>query len=58
MATTRYELGKQLMEWRASLLVKGLKANAGKKTLMVGGRVVSELGAWPCGVCSKGVALS
>ena len=33
--------------------------NAGKTKLMVGGGsggVVSELGAWPCGVCSKGVA--
>ena len=46
------------MAWRASLLVKGLKVNAGKMKLIVrgGGIVVSDHGAWPCGVRSKGVA--
>ena len=36
----------------ARLLVKGLKVNAGKTKMMVGGggRVVSDLGAWPCEV--------
>ena len=37
-------------------MVKGLKVNAGQTKLMVGGGAVSELGAWPCGVCSKGIA--
>ena len=55
MATTMDEQRKELVEWRASLLVKDKKVNAGKTKLMVSG-VVSELGAWPCGVSSKGVA--
>ena len=35
--------------------VKGLKLNTGKTKLMVDGGdgVVSELGAWPRGVCSE-----
>ena len=48
---------KNLVEWRTSLLVKGLKANAWKTKLMAsggGGGVLSQLGAWPCegGECS------
>ena len=52
MATTGDELGRKLVEWRASLLVKGLAVNAGKTEPMVcggsGGVVVAELGAWSC----------
>ena len=40
------------VEWRANLVIKGLKVDA---RMIVGGGVVSELGAWPCGVCSKEV---
>ena len=41
---------KMHWEWRAGLLVKGLKVNPGSTKLMVGGGVVAELGAWACGV--------
>ena len=44
--------------WRASILDKGLKANAGKSKVMVGssgGKMMVNSGKWPCGVCGKGV---
>ena len=37
MASTRNELRRKLVEWRASLLVKGLKVNARKIKPTVGG---------------------
>ena len=43
----------KLVDWRARLLVKGLKINAVKTKLVVGGGVVSDLDAWPSGVYSK-----
>ncbi len=59
MATTKDELWKKFVEWRASLSVKGLKVNAERIKLTVGegsGGVVSELGAWPCVVpCKNGL---
>ena len=45
------QLGRWVADWRASLLGKGLKVNAGKSKVMVG----SSVGKWPCGVCGKGV---
>ena len=45
-------------DWRASLLGKGLKVNAGKYKVMVGssgGKMIVNAGKWPYGVCGKGV---
>ena len=36
MAPTMEQLGRRVAEWRASLLDKGLKVNAGKSKVMVG----------------------
>ena len=47
-----------MAEWKASLLDKGLKVNAGKSKLMVGSssrKMIVNSGKWPCGVCGKGV---
>ena len=49
MAPTMEQLGRRVADWRASLLGKGLKVNAGKSTMIV------NSGKWPCGVCGKGV---
>ena len=46
MPPTMDQLGRRVVEWRASLLNKGLQANAGKSKVMVG-----SSGKWPCGVC-------
>ena len=54
MAPTMEQLGRRVAEWRASLLDKGLKVNAGKSKVMVGssgGKVIVNSGKWPCGVC-------
>ena len=48
MAPTMQQLGRRLTEWRASLLDKGLKVNAGKSKVMVGssgGKIVNS-GKW------------
>ena len=58
MAPTMEQLGKRVADWRASLLGKGLKVNAGKSKVMVGssgGNMIVNSGKWPCGVCGKGV---
>ena len=58
MAPTMEQLGRQLADWRASLLGKGLKVNATKSKVMVGssgGKMIVNAGKWPCGVCGKGV---
>ena len=39
MAPTMERLGRRVAEWRASLLAKGLKVNAGKSKMMVGSKV-------------------
>ena len=47
-----------MADWRASLLGKGLKVNAGKSKVMVGssgGKMIVNSGKWTCGVCGKGV---
>ena len=47
-----------MAEWRASLLDKGLKVNAGKSKVMVGsssGKMIVNSGKWPCGVYGKRV---
>ena len=36
MAPTMEQLGRRVSDWRASLLGKGLKVNAGKSKVMVG----------------------
>ena len=53
MAPTMEQLGRRVADWRASLLGKGLKVNAGKSKVMVGsssGKMIVN-----CGVCGKGV---
>ena len=52
------QLGRWVADWRASLLGKGLKVNAGKSKVMVGssgGKMIVNSGNWPCGICGKGV---
>ena len=58
MAPTMEQLSICVAEWRASLLEKGLKMNAGKSKVMVrssGRKMVVHSGKWPCGVCGKGL---
>ena len=59
IAETREQLQAKMAAWRVCLASKGLKINAGKTKVMVsrvsGGPMTSS-GAWPCGVCGKGVA--
>ena len=53
MAPTMEQLGTRVADWRASLLGKGLKVNAGKSKVMVGssgGKMIVNCGKWPCGV--------
>ena len=55
MAPTMEQLGRRVADWRASLLGKRLKVNAGKSEVMVGnsgGKMIVNYGKWPCG---KGV---
>ena len=45
-----------MAEWRAILLDKGLKVNAGKSKVMFGssgGKMIVHSGKWPYGVCGK-----
>ena len=51
MAPTMEQLGRRLADWRASLLGKGLKVNAGRSD----GKMNVNSGKWPCGVYGKGV---
>ena len=47
-----------MAEWRANLLDKGMKVDAGTSKVMVGssgGKMIINSGKWPCGVCGKGV---
>ena len=59
MAPTMEQLGRRVVvDWRASLLGKGLKVNAEKSKVMVGssgGKMIVNSGKWPCGVLGKGV---
>ena len=51
MAQTMEQLGRRVADWRASLLGKGLKVNAGKSKVMVGssgGKMIINSGKWPC----------
>ena len=50
-APTMEQLGRRVAEWRASLLDKELKVNAGNTKVMVG----SSGGKWACCVRGKGV---
>ena len=57
MAPTMKQLVRRVADWRASLLGKGLKVNAGKSKMMVGssgGKMIVKSGKWPCGVCGEG----
>ena len=56
MAPTMEQLGRRVADWRANLVGKGLKVNAGKSKVMVGssgGKMIINSGKWPCGVCEK-----
>ena len=58
MAPTMVQLGRRVAEWRAILLDKGFKVNAGNTKVMVGrigGKIIVNSGKWHCGVCGKGV---
>ena len=53
MAQTMEQLGRRVADWRAILLGKGLKVNAGKSKVMVGssgGKMLVNSGKWPCSV--------
>ena len=55
MSPTMEQLGRRVAEWRAILLDKGLKVNAGKSEVIVcssGGKMIVNSGKWPSG---KGV---
>ena len=50
MAPTMEQHGRHETEWRASILDKELKVNAGKTKLMVGisgGKMIVNSGKWP-----------
>ena len=58
MAPSMEQLDRRVAEWRAILLGKGLKVDAGKSKVMVdrgGGKMIVNSGKWPCEVCGKGV---
>ena len=58
MAPTMEQPGRWVADWRASLLGKGLKVNAGKSKVKVGssgGKMIINSGKWSWGVCGKGV---
>ena len=58
MAPTMEQPGRRVAEWRASLIDKGLKVNAGKSKVMVGssgGKMIVNTEKWPCGVYGKAV---
>ena len=58
MSPTMEQFGRRVAEWRARLLDKALKVNAGRFKVMVcssGGKMIVNSGKWPCGVCGKGV---
>ena len=61
MAPTMEQLGRRVADWRATMLGKGLKVNAGTSKVKVkssGGKMTVNSGKWPCGVCGKGVQAS
>ena len=54
MAPRMEQLGRRVADWRASLLGKGLKVNAGKSKVMVGnsgGKMIAN--SVQCTVCKK-----
>ena len=58
MVPTMEQVGRRVAEWRASLLDKGLKVNAGKSKVMVdssSGKIIVNSEKWSCDVCGKGV---
>ena len=58
MAPTMEQLGRRVADYRASLLGKGMKVNAGQSKVMVGssgGKMIVNSEKWPCGACGKGV---
>ena len=51
MAPTMEQLRRRVAEWRACLLDKGFKVNAGKAKVMVGssrGKMIVNSVMWPC----------
>ena len=58
MAPIMEQRGRWVADWRAGLLGKGFRVNAGKYEVMVGssgGRMIVNYGEWPCGVCGRGM---
>ena len=55
MTPSMEQLGRCVAEWRANILDKGLKVNAGKSKVMVGSSGGNIIGKWPCGVSGKEV---
>ena len=50
MAPTMEQLSRHVTDWRACILDKGLKVNAGNTKLMVGisgGKMIVNSGKWP-----------
>ncbi|XP_065315796.1 uncharacterized protein LOC135924631 [Gordionus sp. m RMFG-2023] len=58
MANSEGELRDKVSKWKMTMKAKGLKMNASKTKVMIGGEnlKIEESGKWPCGVCGKGVA--
>ncbi|XP_065321248.1 uncharacterized protein LOC135928720 [Gordionus sp. m RMFG-2023] len=58
MANSEGELRDKVSKWKMTMEAKGLKMNASKTKVMIGGEnlKIEESGKWPCGVCGKGVA--
>ncbi|XP_065321326.1 uncharacterized protein LOC135928791 [Gordionus sp. m RMFG-2023] len=58
MANSEGELRDKVSKWKMTMEAKGLKMNATKTNVMIGGEnlKIEESGKWPCGVCAKGVA--
>ena len=54
MAPTMEQLVRQVADWRASLLGKGLKVNAGKSKVMAGSSGGKMIGAVVCVVTCRG----
>ena len=53
---TMEHLDRRVAGWRASILDKGWKVNAGKSKVKVGssgGKMIIDSRKWPCGVCGK-----
>ena len=60
IAETEEELIKRLNVWKDNVESKGMRVNMNKTKVMISGehqKVRQKAVRWPCGVCSKGVAI-